>query len=577
MIYLKLRSNIKIKDDLELAKRELESLFDDVSAISSPKYFEKSGIPTVNTRSEKPVGFTCDKPKTSLFTVLRFLNFTQEVWIKKNDPFLIDNLNQGKGYKNGKYIMFVPLMASSEIVEKTYNGKFSEKNYENLNHFLVGEKIEYESRYVSAVNYQTSSTQHVHGLHKYKAKFFPRFVRSLIVSHIQDVPHNSKQQKTILDPFVGSGTTLVESSMLGFQSYGLDIDTLSCEISKAKIRILEFSHEESNKYIQYVEKLLPKAPTSLRNKIDKNYKFPNLISAKYKRWHALDEQVLHERQISSILQFVGNIKDNKLKTLLSICLSDALCKKFNIRMMGTGSGRFSLEIAKTELFSLFITNLKNLMKILYSTASLKRRFDIKPAQSKISNENAKSMPFKDDVFSLIVTSPPYLPASSGRENYLVGKAIPLTALGLANDSELEKIDSNSVGSINALMSHDDGKLPSSVYHLVDWLSNDPLRNIKAKPILNYYIDLKKALSESKRVLVKKGIAVYIIGKSSTFYNNKTKDIVYKVKCDDIFQEIAESVGLKVIEKTDIELDKKNKNARPRSLDSYYETAFALKK
>jgi hypothetical protein len=246
-------------------------------------------------------------------------------------------------------------------------------------------------------------------------------------------------------------------------------------------------------------------------------------------------------------------------------------------MMGTGSGRFALEIAKTDLFGFFAENLQNLVRILFSIASLKKGWGVSPAPSEVHIGDAKSMPFSDAQMSLVVTSPPYLPASSGRENYLIGKAISMTALNLVTEEEFEAIDGNSVGSIRALDADDDGNLPHGVYDLVRWLENDPLRSIKARPVLNYYLDLKQSLRETIRVLVPGGMAIYIIGKTSTFYNAKTRDIVYQVKCDDIFCELAESIGFRVSEKTDIELDKKNKNARPRSLDAFFESAFALRR
>ncbi len=577
MLYMKLRSNIRIKDDIDLAKRELSTMFDEVSSIASGKYFEKAGIPAGNTRHTSPVGFTCKTAKQPIDNVLRSINFVQEVWIKKDDPILDNYKYRSHGYANGKHVMFVPLMASSELLEKTYNGRLSEENHENLNRYLAGEKVAMSKLYHRAVNLQSSSTQHVHGLHKYKAKFFPRFVRSLIVTHIEDVPSNLHNEKTILDPFVGSGTALVEASILGFRSYGLDIDKLSCEISKAKLAILGFEYKETLEYIREIETSLQRFSRHVSSKETYLYRFPSIIGKKFQRWNATDEQAQYEKEISSILDFLSTIRNTKLKTLLSICISDALCKKFNIRMMGTGSGRFALEISKTELTSLVNTNFRNLMKILFSTASLKKRSGIQPAHSEVHHGNAKKMPFPDNQMSLVVTSPPYLPASSGRENYLVGKAISMTALDLVKEKELEAIDLNSVGSIRALKGNDDGSLPKAVYHLINWLENDPLRNIKAKPVLNYYLDLKQSLRETIRVLANGGAAIYIIGKTSAFYNAKTRDILYQVKCDDIFSELAEDIGFEIVEKTDIELDKKNKNARPRSLDSYFESAFVIRK
>ena len=83
------------------------------------------------------------------------------------------------------------------------------------------------------------------------------------------------------------------------------------------------------------------------------------------------------------------------------------------------------------------------------------------------------------------------------------------------------------------------------------------------------------MKEDKRTIKETGTIIYIIGKESVFYSNSTKEILYKVECDNIFKEIAESVGLKVKEIVNIELDKKNAVARPRSSDKYYETAVIM--
>ena len=113
--------------------------------------------------------------------------------------------------------------------------------------------------------------------------------------------------------------------------------------------------------------------------------------------------------------------------------------------------------------------------------------------------------------------------------------------------------------------------------MYNWLINDELRCIKAAPIVSYYHSIKKSLLEDKRTLKDDGTIIYIIGKESIFYNNTTKEILYKVECDIIFKEIAESIGLKVKKVINIELDKKNAVARPRSSDKYYESAVIMTK
>ncbi len=67
-----------------------------------------------------------------------------------------------------------------------------------------------------------------HHFHKYAGKFIPHIPRWAMRRFCSEAP------KVVLDPFVGSGTTLVEAMLQGHQSYGMDVDPLARLISKVK-------------------------------------------------------------------------------------------------------------------------------------------------------------------------------------------------------------------------------------------------------------------------------------------------------------------------------------------------------
>jgi len=78
-----------------------------------------------------------------------------------------------------------------------------------------------------------STRYSVHGLHEYKGKFNPQVVRSLL-NIFQVNPSD-----IILDPFCGSGTTLVESSIAGIDCVGWDINPFAVYLSNAKLAALK--------------------------------------------------------------------------------------------------------------------------------------------------------------------------------------------------------------------------------------------------------------------------------------------------------------------------------------------------
>jgi len=72
---------------------------------------------------------------------------------------------------------------------------------------------------------QWQRTKHVHRLHPYLGKFVPQLVEIFLRKY---------EPKRVLDPFCGSGTTLVEASALGINSVGCDISPFNCLLTRVK-------------------------------------------------------------------------------------------------------------------------------------------------------------------------------------------------------------------------------------------------------------------------------------------------------------------------------------------------------
>lgn len=75
------------------------------------------------------------------------------------------------------------------------------------------------------------TTDLTHGLHPYPAKYIPQLPRAVILDH-------TNERNTVLDPFCGSGTTLVEACRFGRKSIGIDSNPVATLISRVKTRAL---------------------------------------------------------------------------------------------------------------------------------------------------------------------------------------------------------------------------------------------------------------------------------------------------------------------------------------------------
>jgi hypothetical protein len=72
-------------------------------------------------------------------------------------------------------------------------------------------------------------TKHVHRLHPYLGKFIPQLVEALLGRYFAPGQH-------VLDPFAGSGTTLVQALESGLDATGADIAAFHCLLMEAKTR-----------------------------------------------------------------------------------------------------------------------------------------------------------------------------------------------------------------------------------------------------------------------------------------------------------------------------------------------------
>jgi DNA modification methylase len=70
-------------------------------------------------------------------------------------------------------------------------------------------------------------TKHVHRLHPYHGKFIPQLVEVLLDRYFAPGDH-------VLDPFAGSGTTLVQALESGLDATGVDIAAFNCLLMRVK-------------------------------------------------------------------------------------------------------------------------------------------------------------------------------------------------------------------------------------------------------------------------------------------------------------------------------------------------------
>lgn len=373
----------------------------------------------------------------------------------------------------------------------------------------------------------SKSRSNIHALFKYPATMVPDMQKEILENE-----KNRFNIENVLDPFMGSGTVLMESSLLGLNSIGIDANPLAYLGVFAKT--LEFSEEDlKNLKLKFIKNL----KKTRRYKI---WDFP-----KIDKWFRSDIT----KSISRIRTTIFKSDNQKEKQFLLLPFIDLVNKYSNSR-----STTFKLHIKETKQIEKMANNVIHdyLMSLdiainNYNEFSKELNLNV---QHKLIFGDSKSVlndesKIGDSSVDFILTSPPYgdnhTTVTYGQFSFLalnwIGSEFLKNIKCTPEIDTITGIDSSSLGGKLSTISKESVIYSPTLNGLVSKIESD--RPDKVKKIISFYDDFFECVKGMNRVLKMNSRAVLIVGD-----RNVNGEVIH---FDKILIELAEYIGFSHVE------------------------------
>ncbi len=356
----------------------------------------------------------------------------------------------------------------------------------------------------------TDGTYDSHAWHPFPAKFPPQlpefFIRQL-----------SRPGDLILDPMLGSGTTLVEALRLGRRAVGCDIDPLARLIATAKLTHIDLVAVllEGKRILSDAREDYHQSPSRLERAFAARFDAATQNFINY--WFPSQQQL----ELLALVQRIEALPEGGARNLLQVVFSSTIIAKsggvslardlahtrphrdsqktpvsafaeFSKRLQRTASGHTQRKTPRAYMPALFEGDGNPVQR--YAT----------PVPIHATSAADTGLPAES--VDLIVTSPPY---ASNAIDYMRAHKFSLVWFGWKL-SDLGHIRSKYVGH-NATTGLNSGMLPVQCEDILAKLS--ALDHKKALVLRRYFEEMRGVISEMRRVLKRDRASIMVVGSS----------------------------------------------------------------
>lgn len=330
----------------------------------------------------------------------------------------------------------------------------------------------------------------------------------------------------VLDPMAGSGTVLAVARSRGHRAFGIDIDPLAVLISRVWTTAVDPAAVRRSAVA-----VLHRARMRFKT-LSPGRAYPASADTETRRFISYWFDGYARRQLAALALAIEGVRDNVIRDVLWCGFSRLIVAK------QAGASR-AMDLAHSRPHRVFqYAPLKPFTKFISAVDRvvdncIDRARDGRGPATRIQVGDARSLPFGDETFDLVLTSPPYLNAI----DYMRCSKFSLVWMG-HRVPVLRSLRSASVGT--EVGSSVIGAEPEVRRILSRLKLRADLPNRERGVLTHYIEDVREAVAEVARVLVRHGRAIYVVGENTirgTFIRNAR-----------IVADVAEASGLKLLER-----------------------------
>jgi DNA modification methylase len=368
------------------------------------------------------------------------------------------------------------------------------------------------------------------------AGFSSEFVKGAIEKYL------GNKTGTILDPFAGVGTTLLEAIMAGHDTIGFEINpyvALACCTKLNGFRV------QTGKFVKAIQEFQEFYGNSLGSSYEPNSTYPEGFKT---RGEFYSPKIL--RKVLIVRDFIENLKDGDIKDLFRVAFASTMIVYSNYSYEPSLGQRKSAGKSEIEDYHVGELIADKLYEMAEDIQTLKQNRLIKHTKAQIWQEsffNCKKLVPSRSV-DLLITSPPYL----NNYHYNRNTRPQLYWLGFVHEpSEMKPLEENNFGkfwqtvrgkqSIDLEFELESSDLQQKLEHLSSLNGDRGVYGGRgwANYATTYFNDCYRFARHVKHVMTRRGTALIVIG------NNILQGITFQT--DEYLGQIMSSVGLELVD------------------------------